>query len=1243
MATTQGKWVIKNLKIDQDNVPANISIPVTLSYKNANPVSFNVTKSALTVQTEWYTNIVDGQGVEISPNDIKITNGGSVTCGETKYQLTSASTWNWEIIPVGGGSSSSLTIRYTGSQVSALSGTTSAFSITAQNATVTGYTVNNGASITASGASSVTVSYPANQNGTQSKTYTVIVKGKDSNNNLVSGSTTFTQSADNNYTFALSPASTTVESTDTGKTFSVTATNITSVGYASSLSTGLTGGTANSTSATAKFSQNSSTSYVDKTFVITGKTETGRVVQAQASIRQNGTSTEPYLEISANPASGIPAASGTSTISISSNIENWTLSVSTSASGYASLDITSGSNDGTSILTFTKNQTTSIRNARVTVTGGGLTRYVDVKQNADSAGDHTLQFTNTSDLNAFVDVACSGLSGTHRVGITSDVEWTATASNTWIHVTTGAAYVNITVDNNDGNIGRNGSVTITAVDYPSLTLTIPVNQVDCTSPGEYILYFNSDYPALEQVDWDAGTRFYSIALSANVDWRIQSSESWMSIEEQDGTPITGGSGSRGSIYLSFSNNTGDSDRTLTITLSAADSSLGIPNDTITVTQTARINEFAHIMNDCGQSAKTTSYEEGMFGDGCFFISANTYWHLYSPELWIGFQPINGNSTHTEPGGRTAFRMSKTENMSVTSRTAVVQLCEGIDIGDHSSVFEDMVITQERGLSRIEISSLATQVPGSGATVTATIVSNQTWKVDSMENMTISGHAASDLFQSGTTELTFIVPANTGTTAITRTIVVKTIDPDEFVTSATLTFRQLQPAEQGTIKLSKDISEDPSGSSDITWKIPNNPPYHTSPPSAVACSGTSAWYFYVKTNATCYVKSITDWSDDPVSGVRVYDYNDVEITCGQTAGQTFGPTPNNSWARFYFTVGPNTNLGDLQGKKQFKIVFETLEGVWTIGNDRSILKFEQYGDQYYIEDPFWYIDPYDIYPTSYTLDSSAYIYRPDGSLDTSFQPMICLKATYYNASGTYSSEVEIGSNAQYGFLSGNCGLNDRISVTYPSWFYGKEPTYEEASGQSSWCPSAEKPYAFNIPANQGYENTGNTRSGDIVITYSYGGTNVPLTIHVEQPFEVIPAPEMSVYLWATDSRGDRVGDDNEATLTPSGSSKEFGFEILTASAASGSVMPSNTTNPEPQYYGGIQDYISGVTTPNYSPSTFDFSEAMGLYMSGGIAYPTGNGKGTYMFKSKGVDFDLHMICTDQRDSHIKKTIIIHVRH
>lgn len=652
MATTQGKWTIKNLKHNQQG----ISIPVRLYYRGANPVDVNITTTALNKETNWYTDIVDGQGVRIQPSDITYS-GGTVTCGDTVYQVTDPSTWNWTILPVTGSSSSSLTIRYTGSQVSALSGTTSAFSITAQNATVTGYTVNNGASITASGASSVTVSYPANQNETQPKTYTVTVKGKDSNNNLVSGSTTFTQSADNNYTFALSPASTTAEATQVSKSFTVTATNITNVGYASSLSVGLTGGTANSTAATAKFSQNESTSPSDKTFVITGKTETGRVVEASATIRQSGVATEYYVRLSnasdQNAFENVPCTGyGTRTINLSVNLPNnveWHAN-----SGSASwVNITENQQTSSVVVSFADyNGSTDPRETDITI-GDSSLQYehvtLHVKQYPCETPPPQPEYSlvvsiaegysstiDSSGTTKLVATYYDGLGGS--TAVTADAEWLITSGTNYINLTTTTDPVTVT---GRGNQTEHDQISKVMARFGDLSSEISITVLkDPVVPPFIELSDPSDLNHFQNVPC-TGLGSYDVGVTGNVAWKARLSDIddyWVHIS-YDTLKVT--------VYIDqntdpYSGEGGDP-RTSSFIIEAVDSSLGVSSITINISQQA-CDDLINIPNrdpfvfTCdGPSSYTRTIEAW----------DDVQWHIvpvfgeYQEEEWFSVSPTSG--------------------------------------------------------------------------------------------------------------------------------------------------------------------------------------------------------------------------------------------------------------------------------------------------------------------------------------------------------------------------------------------------------------------------------------------------------------------------------------------------------------------------------------------------------------------------------------------------------------------------
>ena len=395
----------------------------------------------------------------------------------------------------GGGDTPRLTITYTGSQVTAASGTTSDFTITAQNATVTGYTVNNGASITASGASSVTVSYPANQNESQTKTYTVTVRGKDSSNNLVTGSTTFTQAKDS-YTLTLSPASDTINSDVTSYTFTVSTSNVTNVGYDSNNSSNVTGRTVSLPSATAKFSANTNTGNTRTIkFALSGKTLGGREVYGVATLTQRkkpGPTT--YTFELADPSTVI---SNFANIACDDNSTHAiVLNTTVPSSGWGVTDnrtwITATQHNATTVyVTFANNGESGDRTGTITITADSSYNVSDitvsVTQHACPPSTPVITITDIDDVRAdFANVPCSGFPSpgyTFTVTVTPASEWTITedTGDMWAHVSKSGNQAKVVIDQN-GLSQRDTTLIIDLVDQSlgAEPVSIPVTQEACT-------------------------------------------------------------------------------------------------------------------------------------------------------------------------------------------------------------------------------------------------------------------------------------------------------------------------------------------------------------------------------------------------------------------------------------------------------------------------------------------------------------------------------------------------------------------------------------------------------------------------------------------------------------------------------------------------------------------------------------------------------------------------------------------
>lgn len=541
-----GKWKV-SLTHNNSNVPTGLVVPVTLKYQNNTDtmVTLNVKRGqTVSAETEWATPV----GVEIDTNQISFS--GEATYEGKTYRIRSIS---WEVIPAGDVDEPVITIRYTGSQVSAEAGSTRSFTVTAENATVTGYTVDNGARVTDSGTTFVEITYPANDSQTNTKTYTVTAKGKDSSNNLVEGSTQFTQSKKTTPTQDYLEF---VDETDLDAYVNVPCEGSTNhvVRIATSLSSSSWGATSNKT--WIHVSKNTSDVLINVdasdegarngVVTITGTGVNSLTVPvSQVDCASPGTPVITIVDIEDVrndflnvPCSGFPEPGYTFTVNVTPYSE-WEItedtgdmwvhvSKSTSTSYIAGLPVT-------------------IETAKVVVDQNGLsqrettldihlvdqslsTDAVEIRLVQESCSEtHRMVLYDDSDLTRFENVPCSGIeSPGYMVRIESDVAWhSVVGGDEWIHATDYNWGVQIYIDQNtdpdsgQGDSAREGFVKIVAnnSDYGLSDIELKVEQDACDDvieiPDRSAIVFTCDGPesytrqvnALPNTEWHAKLYF----------------------------------------------------------------------------------------------------------------------------------------------------------------------------------------------------------------------------------------------------------------------------------------------------------------------------------------------------------------------------------------------------------------------------------------------------------------------------------------------------------------------------------------------------------------------------------------------------------------------------------------------------------------------------------------------------------------------------------------------------------------
>lgn len=176
-----------------------------------------------------------------------------------------------------------------------------------------------------------------------------------------------------------------------------------------------------------------------------------------------------------------------------------------------------------------------------------------VEQDSISTGGTTaMSFTSTGNVS-------------HTVTITSNKDWTASASHSWIHVPSSGvngAVVSVRCDENTSTGSRAGSITFTS---GTATATISVSQ----SGVEAYITINP-----EEINVGTSSTRISVDVSCNTHWTCSSSnESWITIVDPDAQEgdyagfeisIGANSGSQRDGYVYFNTDEGEDSCTLTI-------------------------------------------------------------------------------------------------------------------------------------------------------------------------------------------------------------------------------------------------------------------------------------------------------------------------------------------------------------------------------------------------------------------------------------------------------------------------------------------------------------------------------------------------------------------------------------------------------------------------------------------------------------------------------------------------------
>lgn len=332
----------------------------------------------------------------------------------------------------------------------------------------------------------------------------------------------------------------------------------------------------------------------------------------------------PYLTISSNTLN-FTAQGGSANLAISSNV-NWAISETLD---WLSVNLVSGTGDGSIILTCQSNPLNLVRTGTVRFSGLNVSPQTLTVTQAGS-------IIYISVLPGSLDFPEEG--GDQGFSVFSSLNWTATTTADWLYLNPvfGAGNGSVDVQCTPNFSASSRSATINVVATGGYTTSITVTQagaIPVLNVSEETLSFTGT----------GGTAIFELA--SNTTWRVSESVTWLSV-----APVSGKDDA--TITVTCTPRSGSFTRSTTITVYAT----GAPSQRITVTQigsNATLSVFP-IALSVGAAA----------GTGNIAITSNTSWSITETADWLSVAPATGSNNGISV-------VSYTQNTSQQFRTATL--------------------------------------------------------------------------------------------------------------------------------------------------------------------------------------------------------------------------------------------------------------------------------------------------------------------------------------------------------------------------------------------------------------------------------------------------------------------------------------------------------------------------------------------------------------------------------------------
>jgi hypothetical protein len=546
----------------------------------------------------------------------------------------------------------------------------------------------------------------------------------------------------------------------------------------------------------------------------------------------SGETVSDYLYLS-DYSLNIDSTQGTETIKIYST-KNWTLTNGT----FVSANKTSGSSGETQIdLTYTQNETSDIRNDKITISSSelGISQSLSVNQKSAVKSTYYLSLSDNSLTKLSGDTSASFIvSSTNDWSLITDGDFAISASPE--NRTSENTTVNLTFSSNSSSTRYARIIVTDGITTQSLKLT-QLGVVLVESP--FLELSDSVYVA----DKNSGTTTFT----------VNSSESWTLIKTTNA--ITSVSPENGPA--------GETDVTVTYNSYPADSYTATRSDKITINNTIYTKNFSLTQTSVEASvdylnvdpnSDTVSHESSAI---TFDIDSNISWEIPTTISGITINPTNGGS------GRTPVTIDYPENTSAITQKRVIR----IDPIGSSISYRNFTLSQLPPTDKYYIVSQSGIVASSGDTsIDISISSNVDWEIKSNATW-FTTFSPSSGNSDQTVNLT--IETNSGETTRQGSFTISCTDIDKNVTPVIVTISQYGSVPTGISKApnlipkSKTVSYH-SGTYDFqvesarSWSITEDIDWLTlSPSGGTGNSPITITYEENKGNGRASFISVTD--------------------------------------------------------------------------------------------------------------------------------------------------------------------------------------------------------------------------------------------------------------------------------------------------------------------------------------------------------------------------------------------------